>query len=154
MIGVQNAHSCFYLPTSPQYPDHWHYQNDMAVTQLIELNGNHWRKILTIMAKIMVNGEDWRHYRDIDLLKKHEQIVIGASLLSTTAQVHFICGQQSAQQLPIDLKHFMPLDQTSTLFKHCAHAIYLCPYLDYRQFSNLKINTLRQSLARTPLHFG
>ena len=153
MIGTQQATTCFYLPTSPKRSEKWSQLDVDATQTLIELNGNHWRKILTIMAKIVVNEQDWRQYRDRDLLKRDESIAIGADSLCCHAQLHIICGKESADTLKLDSAEFVPLDlQGTTLLKHPNKDIYLCPYLDYRQFPNIQINFLRQALGLAPLN--
>jgi hypothetical protein len=152
MIGTELATTCFYLPTPPKLPENWSYQDLNATQSMIVLNGNHWRKILTIMAKITVNGQDWRRYRDTLFLKQEESIVITALSLQSEPKVHIICGQESAQSLQINRAEFIPIStQCSSLLKHPHQSIYLCPYLDYRQFPNKQINQLRQELGLQPL---
>lgn len=152
MIGTESTATCFYLPTSPKLPDNWSCQDINATQSMIELNGNHWRKILTIMAKIMVNDQNWRRYRDIQLLKKKEAIVIAATKLQCKSKVHIVCGQESILALRINKDEFIPINaQSSNLLKHSHQPIYLCPYLDYRQFPNHQINLLRQTLGLQPL---
>ncbi|WP_237524180.1 DUF6942 family protein [Shewanella sp. KX20019] len=148
MIGTELAGHCFYLPNPPVLPTNWGYRDIDATQSLIELNGNHWRKILTIMAKIMVNGQDWRQYRDIQLLKHKESIGFAASSLQPNSKVHIICGQESAQGLQLNINEFISINsQCNKLLKHPQQAIYLCPYLDYRQFPNQQINQLREELG-------
>ncbi|MCL1096272.1 DUF6942 family protein [Shewanella kaireitica] len=152
MIGTEHANTCFYLPTPPKVPKKWNHLDTGATQALIELNGNHWRKILTIMAKIVVNDKDWRQYRNQHLLKRDESIAIGANNLCSTAQRHIICGKESADVLNLDSTEFVQLDlQETSLLKHLDQNIYLCPYLDYRQFPNTQIDLLRQTLGLAPL---
>ena len=152
VIGTDQAHCCFYLPTPPQLIESWHHLVEDAIAHLISQNGNHWRKIVTIMAKLMVNELDWRQYRDQQLLKQHESIAIAAQSLQSTSTRHIICGKESAELLQLDINEFEPLEVNSpTILKHRHDAIYLCPYLDYRQFPNKQINLLRQSLGKPAL---
>lgn len=51
-IGPATASYAFYLPNPPLMPEYWHWEQDNSIAELIALNGNHWRKIFTIMAKI------------------------------------------------------------------------------------------------------
>lgn len=153
MIGTQQASTCFYLPAPPELTEKWSHLDVDATQALIELNGNHWRKVLTIMAKIVVKEQDWRQYRDRHLLKRGESIAIGANNLCREAQLHIICGKKSADDLNLDSAEFVPLDMQGTnLLKHPNKDIYLCPYLDYRQFPNIQINLLRQALGLAPLN--
>ncbi|MGS0675882.1 DUF6942 family protein [Shewanella sp. 0m-4] len=147
LIGELTASTCFYLPTPPAIIDDWHYHSSDAIAQLIDANGNHWRKIFTIMAKISVTDKQWKHYRDTQLLKHNESICIGATKLTPGATLHIVCGQQSAHALSLSEQQFNPVDPTTTyISRHLNQAIYLCPYLDYRQFPNLQIDKLRARL--------
>ncbi|MCK8047337.1 hypothetical protein MSG37_20855 [Shewanella sp. 1CM18E] len=152
IIGNQNATRCFYLPTAPKLAQCWLPDNVDAIPALITANGNHWRKILTIMAKLSVKDNNWKHYRDTQLLKQDECIVIQATELTPNAQQHFICGQQSAQSLTFDTSDFTTLcgseDYVSVNNKL---SIYLCPYLDYRQFPNKHIDNLRLKMGLLPI---
>ncbi|MGI2171306.1 DUF6942 family protein [Shewanella sp. MF05960] len=72
MLGPQIADIIFYLPTPPILPADWQATQPDAIAQLIALNGNHWRKIITIMAKICClqvditanKGTAWKCIRD------------------------------------------------------------------------------------------
>lgn len=148
IIGQSTASRCFYLPSPPLLNDSWSIHTDKAINHLIEMNGNHWRKILTIMAKISVSDTQWKHYREHQLLKRNECIIIGATQLVTGAKQHFICGQQSSELLQINNANFAPLKGAEGyLSQHSKSSIFLCPYLDYRQFPNLHIDNLRQVLG-------
>jgi len=94
-------HSCLNIGIGSRItPEYWHWGQDNAIAELIALNGNHWRKIFTIMAKTCTPSEDWRHYRDNLLLKKHEMLLIGASALSPHASIHIVCEQAAAKLSP------------------------------------------------------
>lgn len=140
-VGPHGAANCFYLPTAPMLPHAWQYNGPDAIAQLIELNGNHWRKILVIMAKITA-PDDWRDYMS-RLLTQDNRIVFGATEIQSEAQRHFVCGQQSARNLDLPI-----LDQNQTFkpIHHDKHLIYLLPYLDYRQCPNRTITDLRDEL--------
>ena len=144
-LGPDTAKYCFYLPTLPLFPDNWQHNQVDAVASLIALNGNHWRKIFTIMAKIMCPSEDWKTYRDHFLLKEKEQIHINTKVLSSTAQVHIISGQASADKLTLNLTDFSPISSNPrlTMLQTCLHV----PYLDYRQYPNALIEVTRDYLA-------
>lgn len=143
-IGSTSADTCFYLPTAPIIPSKWHYTQLDAIEQLISLNGNHWRKILVIMAKITAPDTDWRHHMP-QLLTQGNHIMFGATALKRNAQHHFVCGQQSAKSLNLPI-----LDQNPKIkvLNHDKHMIYLLPYLDYRQCPNHVIADLRSKLDK------
>ncbi|MBS0042384.1 hypothetical protein KFE26_08730 [Shewanella sp. M16] len=161
IIGNPHARFVYYLPTAPLVPESWHYTQPDAVGALIALNGNHWRKIFTIMAKISTDGEDWRSYRDQVLLKQNEMICIGAIELMANAKIHLIAGQVAVNALGLTMsehdynaQHLTAQDKSITALKlpssprqHCL----LTPYLDYRQYPNQLIALTRQHLA-TPEH--
>ncbi|CAM3989219.1 DUF6942 family protein [Shewanella aquimarina] len=146
-LGQDGAKRCFYLPTPPQLADDWQLDTPDSLDELIALNGNNWRKILVIMAKLSAPDEDWRGYMK-RLLKADEQIRFGADALSPMAKEHYVCGQQSAIKLGLT-----PLSEPKT-FTHQREnnsQIYLLPYLDYRQCPNALIEglrELRESLTR------
>lgn len=165
-IGPATASYAFYLPNHPLIPAYWHWEQDNAIAELIALNGNHWRKIFTIMAKICAPSEDWRNYRDNLLLKKHQMLLIGASALSPHASIHIVCGQAAATALGIAIESHiatgpqqsanqqtvMQLMQASQGklqdITQSSHSILvlLTPYLDYRQYSNALIALTRSHI--------
>nr|WP_223295966.1 hypothetical protein [Shewanella sediminis] len=137
------------MPTPPVAPDHWHYSDQDAVSKLIELNGNHWRKILTIMAKIAAPDTNWKRYRDTQLLKQDEQILVGSSQLSPQAEWHFIVGGVSQKLLESETreKQFIPLDSEEKLHFDGKRMLKV-PYLDYRQYPNILIEVTREQIKR------
>lgn len=157
IIGNPYASFAYYLPTAPLIPDNWHYTQPDAVATLIALNGNHWRKIFTIMAKISAVGKDWRSYRDQVLLKQNELLCIGGTELMANTKIHLIAGQVAAkclgltmsasdtraQHLTAQNKSITAMTLPSSQAQHCL----LTPYLDYRQYPNQLIALTRQHLA-------
>ena len=139
-LGQDGAKRCFYLPTPPLLPADWQLNKPGSLDSLIALNGNNWRKILVIMAKLSAPDNNWRGYMD-KLLKGDEQIRFGADLLSPLAKEHYVCGQQSAIA-----QGLTPLSEPKT-FRYQQEnncQIYLLPYLDYRQCPNTLIADLRE----------
>ncbi|WP_299008485.1 hypothetical protein [uncultured Shewanella sp.] len=152
LLGYKDAQYAFYLPNSPLLPQNWHHTQTDAIESIIQLNGNHWRKIFTIMAKITCQNHDWKTYRDQFLLKKNEQIHINADILSPTAQIHIISGQSAAEQLNLNLKGFQHINsQTPQKPLKVFQSQLLVPYLDYRQYPNVLIEDTRQYLNRLTL---
>ncbi len=166
-IGPAAATYAFYLPNPPLMPEDWHWEQDNALAELIALNGNHWRKIFTIMAKICAPSEDWRDYRDNLLLKQRQMLLIGANALSPHASIHIICGQAAATALGITAESHIATDAlqtteqqlmqdsqaklqdvTAVLQSQSGHlsCVLLTPYLDYRQYSNALIALTRKHL--------
>ncbi|QYJ77534.1 DUF6942 family protein [Shewanella acanthi] len=154
LIGAPNPSYAFYLPNAPLLDTNWDVQHPDACEKLIALNGNHWRKVLTIMAKICVVGDDWRSYRDNLLLKQHEVILIGSRTFHPHAQTHFVCGQVATTLLGLTPLYHKTLDAEGKIhiiqpelgspsIKHCLST----PYLDYRQYSNALIELTRAYIA-------
>ncbi|MBW8185884.1 DUF6942 family protein [Shewanella nanhaiensis] len=152
-LGAHSPTFCFYLPTPPVLPQGWNIAQDDAVSVLIEHNGNHWRKILTIMAKICAPNEEWKHYRDTHLLKHNEMILIGAdTLLQTTTphqkRWHFLVGKVVSQQLSMETQDlsFIDINHSSIQF-YDNQSLLITPYLDYRQYPNQLIAETRALIA-------
>ncbi|MFB2732808.1 DUF6942 family protein [Shewanella mangrovisoli] len=166
-IGPAAATYAFYLPNPPLLPEDWHWEQDNAIAELIALNGNHWRKIFTIMAKFCAPGEDWRDYRDNLLLKQRQMLLIGANTLSPHAKIHIVCGQAAATALGIAADNHIATDALQTTEQQLMHdsqgklqdvtammqsqsplssCVLLTPYLDYRQYSNALIALTRNHL--------
>ncbi|WP_394205652.1 DUF6942 family protein [Shewanella waksmanii] len=135
ILGPTSATTIFYLPTAPTLCASWHYRNDDAIDKIVADNGNHWRKILVIMAKLMSPDDDWRQYMASELLKRHEAIVIDAQALSANAHRHIVCGQKMWQQLQL---------ANDNPAKVAESRIIQLPYLDYRQCPNTLIQATRE----------
>jgi hypothetical protein len=147
-LGSLNPKYCFYLPNEPLIPDNWHSSQEDAVAKLIELNGNHWRKILTIIAKICAPDNNWKHYRDAQLLKQNERIMIGenhAFIGGTNERVwHFLVGTVVSEQLSNKMSppSFIIIDDKEKLHFNNQTTL-ITPYLDYRQYPNQLIAKTR-----------
>ncbi|GGO75645.1 hypothetical protein GCM10011348_00930 [Marinobacterium nitratireducens] len=140
-LGPARAPLVLYLPNPPVCPAHAGHTD---VAALVAANGNHWRKILTILAKLAAKeGEDWRHYRDASLLTRTEAISFADSP-DPAARRHLVAGKASWQRLGFDYRDFAPLDESGTLF--ARDDVLLTPYPDYRQFPNRSIERVREWL--------
>lgn len=136
-LGSARHPDCIlYLPNPPQWDDH----QPLDLAALIAANGNHWRKILTIFAKLRSPDGDWRAYRDQQLLKSTELISFEDRLTDAPQAIHLIAGKASWERLGLKSRAFEPLDG-DRLYQQGR--IFLTPYPDYRQFPNQLIDTLR-----------
>lgn len=152
-LGSPDASAVLYLPTPPLLPADVANQSahslpgsGLSIAQLIELNGNHWRKILTILAKLCSQQRDWRGYRDHQLLQQHEAICFESALRSGR-QTQLVAGKASWQRLGLDLNDFIALDSAQRLWRCNQHPqLFLTPYFDYRQFPNTLIEQLKPLL--------
>jgi len=150
----ETAQCIFLMPNKPVLPPDYDeaFLSYPNVPLLIELNGNHWRKIFTIIAKLLVpSQEDWRYYRDECLFSrcaiiwdKHQlEGYYAASDEISQECVVFIVGNTFRQDIAIDERATVVGDKQQAAFYD--HQVW-CPYLDYRQFPNRLISELRHQV--------
>lgn len=127
----------FLLPNRPTLPQGVSSYDAVPANVVIELNGNHWRKILTIIAKLVtVAEEDWRIVRDQSLWDR-VKLIFDPDEASEGWLV--IVGKQFHDDFPI------PAEAEAIGARHTAHIHQKriwCPYLDYRQFPNVLVDEL------------
>jgi len=147
-MGATSAKLTLYLPNPPtEIPPRMDLSHP-DISLLTDLNGNHWRKIFTILAKLTSPDENWREYRDQRLLQDTEQISFSDTLEERNGW-HLVAGKASWQRMgfsdemdrPYDMQ---PLDENGRIY--IRDRIVLVPYPDYRQFPNLLIDQLRLRL--------
>ncbi|OMH27967.1 DUF6942 family protein [Motiliproteus sp. MSK22-1] len=149
ILGSSEPELVLYLPNPPLLPSEQLMGasgSGLNIPELIELNGNHWRKILTILAKICAPDGDWRQYRDHQLLKQKEAVCFGDSLLSQPAQ-HLVAGKASWERLGLETHDFVAVDDQQRAWKR--DQVFLVPYLDYRQFPNALVDKIKHCLNVT-----
>lgn len=141
--SIEVARCVFLLPNKPILPNRidGNIETENSTNILIDINGNHWRKIFTIMAKLVVpNYSDWRDFRDNQLLNE-VGIAFSVDQIENYEGEVFVVGNTFRDVLPI------PVLSETLGDKHLAHVSlpYIwCPYLDYRQFPNRLIESLRE----------
>ncbi|GAA4898934.1 DUF6942 family protein [Ferrimonas pelagia] len=119
--------------------------------------GNGWRKVFSVYAKLLYQLEPqqfphqasaptWQQYRDQHLLQPGSDTALLYSLpdLNVEASQWQIVmgrtyGKHCAERLGIALDWLDPDFAVNT-----RHRILVCPYFDYRQLSNIKIERLAQ----------
>ncbi|WP_115896322.1 DUF6942 family protein [Marinomonas pollencensis] len=140
---LERAEYVFVLPNQPIAPEEGAVQRQGYVAALIEANGNHWRKIMTIMAKLTaVELTHWRQWRDEMLNTKVAVVFSSDAIASLSARVFFV-GNGFREQVPV------PAEANVLGERHRAFMAgrrIWCPYLDYRQFPNVLIDELRLSM--------
>jgi len=146
-LGNTNAKHLIYLPTPPRLPD-----GQISTQSIIELNGNHWRKIFTIIAKLLCQESDWRNYRDHKLLQE-SCFVFENNLIEQPATQHYICGKAHWRALNLEpcLEVDVAYDTEGKAWKKQQQDglnIMLLPYPDYRQFNNALIELIKPSVQR------
>ncbi|MEO9656392.1 DUF6942 family protein [Marinomonas sp.] len=139
----------FLLPNPPllrDAPDHG-WVDCPNVAHLIEDNGNHWRKIVTIMAKLIATDElDWRRYRDAHLFD-HCALVFSLDQLKQIENEEytlFVVGNLFRAEIPVS-KNAQKLGEKQIAYVNQDRTIW-CPYLDYRQFPNALVAAIRSKL--------
>ena len=142
---AESADYVFLLPNKPELPPNALTKDltNTDVSTLIEVNGNQWRKIFTIMAKLVApDGSAWREFRDNDLLK-----VVGLAFsvdqIQHVKSIVFIVGKTFDAVYPVSAQAELIGE------KHQAKVnlpYVWCPYLDYRQFPNSLIDALRECI--------
>ncbi|WP_146074435.1 DUF6942 family protein [Pokkaliibacter plantistimulans] len=140
-LGSQAPHITLYIPhcpllppdVDPQYPN---------VPALINANSNHWRKILTIYAKLASPSADWRSYRDQQLLQ-HEALLCQSTSLAQHEGWHWVAGRANWEGLGMTHSQCQEI-VTGQVWR--KGSLLLTPYPDYRQFPNRLIDQLRPLL--------
>jgi len=135
--GNKNASIQFMLPTPPEG-----LKSGESIDDIITSNGNHWRKIFVIIAKLCCGKASWQHYRANDLLN---EVYLNFSMHPTfDKQLNIVCGKTHSQSIDIyeQSLSWQIVDELARVKvdnKCSAHRIIITPYLDYRQFPNALI---------------
>ena len=150
-------------------PNMLEYQSLSTVLPLVdgEINainqscGNGWRKVFNVYAKLLYaldkeyfdfskNEATWQDYRDKYLLQAQSKtaLLFSAPQLEPSKEiVHIICGKGHAKALIINGKlyaNLVCLDEGFSI--DSKNKLIVCPFFDYRQLSNNKIERLAELL--------
>lgn len=143
-LGASQPRLALYLPHRPnglaQLAD------APSAPALVAANSNHWRKIVTLLAKIASPvADDWRRFRDEDLFRQTALCFVPK--LIDTASWHWIGGRDNLQRFT-DLHHrAQPLADSPGVWIDPDKRLLLTPYPDYRQLSNAMVSNIRSALA-------
>jgi len=135
--GKKNASIQFMLPTPPE-----HLNAGESINDIVTSNGNHWRKIFVIIAKLCCGKTSWQHYRTHDLLN---EVYLNFSMHPTfDKQLNIVCGKTHSQSINIyeQSLSWQVVDELARVRinkENSANRIIITPYLDYRQFPNALI---------------
>lgn len=135
--GKKNASIQFMLPTPPE-----HLNAGESINDIVTSNGNHWRKIFVIIAKLCCGKTSWQHYRAHDLLN---EVYLNFSMHPAfDKQLNIVCGKTHSQSINIyeQSLSWQVIDELSRVRINKANSakrIIITPYLDYRQFPNALI---------------
>jgi hypothetical protein len=161
-FGDKNFNFAVYIANRPNIPE---YRDIDGVGVLVkgEINainqacGNGWRKVFNVYAKLLYAldkesfdfsscASSWQSYRDNYLLQMNSKtaLLFSAPQFSPHKNVlHIICGKGHAKALISASKfntNLLWLDDEFAIDK--KHKLIVCPYFDYRQLSNIKIERL------------
>ncbi len=115
------------------------------VKLIVEQTGNHWRKIFNLYAKLgflldSCQQASWQEYRDNHLLQAgSRQALLFSPPEPDLDCLHIVAGKQHAVQLGV-FADLIWLDEYFAV--HKEHRLIVCPYLDYRQLSNTRLDQL------------
>jgi hypothetical protein len=178
-IGFGEANFTFAVFIANQ-PNMFEYQQLSRLMPLTsgEINsinqacGNGWRKVFNVYAKVLYAldkdifsfstlAPTWQLYRDKFLLQAGSKTALVFNqppLLNTISHneaIRIICGRTYAKDLIKNNKlqaNFIWLDDEFAIDK--VHNIIVCPYFDYRQLSNVKIERLSRLITILNLSSG
>ena len=120
--------------------------------RLMENNSNHWRKIVTLLAKVASPQEDWRSFRD-DALFAHTALCFTPHLEDVPGW-HWIGGKDNLQRFNVEGLNAKRLRGAPEVALDAEKQVLLTPYPDYRQLSNATVAEIRKALGRSGFYAG
>ncbi len=169
-FGSKSDQACIhvYIANRPPMDQYQHLStlqplSHRDVFSIAQHTGNHWRKIFNVYAKFMyglllaapspfkaINAKNimrWQQYRDDLLLQASSDTTLLFSKPNFSkghrSSVHIIMGKTYAAQLGWDRESNKELIILDKDFAICpSKNLIICPYFDYRQLSNIKIEKL------------
>lgn len=152
-LGADRPKIVLYLNNTPTWSSH----SPLDIPTLIEINGNHWRKICTIFAKL-VTDEDWRSYRDQQLLK-HNELICFTQQVEPQASIHIFSGKECWKRFDEIVTELANTDSYESIAEGkitykmapCGDLYIFTPYFDSRQFPNALIAQVKEQLLNAKL---
>ncbi|ALO43904.1 DUF6942 family protein [Pseudoalteromonas phenolica] len=165
-LGAEEGLIAIYVENPPSMSEYHNLQSvqSLSTGEIDIINqacGNGWRKVFNVYAKILAewqhrdhhftNFKRWQDYRDKVLLQGHSQEALLFSppnFSEKNYKFHVIAGRTYAKKLLQDhifTNSLVWLDEEFAIDK--VSNLVICPYLDYRQLSNIKITRLVGLLA-------
>lgn len=165
-FGAKQGLIAIYVENPPsmseyQFLDTVQPLSNVEIEVINQACGNGWRKVFNVYAKFLAQWQHrdhdftkctrWQDYRDKTLLQGHSQEALLFSppnISEKNYKFHVIAGRTYAKRLLRDhiftnsliwLDDEFAIDPVSNLV--------ICPYLDYRQLSNIKITRLVELLT-------
>ena len=167
-LGCQHFTIAVYIANKPNMAEYQHLTKISALSsgEIQAINtacGNGWRKVFNVYTKLLYAldkklfnyssfANTWQQYRDSYLLQHQSKtaLLFSPPQLTSTKNnkaLHIICGKTYAKHLLTSnqLKvNFIWLDDEFAIDK--TQNVIVCPYFDYRQLSNIKIEKLASLL--------
>lgn len=158
MIGFGHPHPeiAIYIEHRPDLDEYQHLNTmrELAlgeIDQIVTATGNHWRKIFNVSAKFIyelkqssLDQPTWQAFRDQVLFQHQSPISLMFSAPPSQSQgeanksIDIVAGRTYAQKLGVT--DLLWLDRYFAV--NTERNLIVCPYLDYRQLSNTRIETL------------
>ncbi|WP_120512878.1 DUF6942 family protein [Photobacterium salinisoli] len=173
-LGCSDFSLAAYIEHRPAMPG-MEYLNQLQPAASGEIHaigqacGNGWRKVFNVYAKLIyaldskvfphsTNAPSWQSFRDDFLLRQYSQTALlfnppNLDASDTVPRYHIIMGRTYAKKLIHEEKLTVPLIWLDNEFAiNSEHRLVICPYFDYRQLSNSKIDRLANILAGFARH--
>lgn len=143
-LGTTQPQLILYLPHRPNNLEQ--LTSAPSAQNVITSNSNHWRKIVTLLAKVASpDAEGWRSFRD-EVLFQHTALCFAADLVDSNAW-HWIGGKENLKRFASLRLNAAPLKDCPEVCVDIAQRILLTPYPDYRQLSNAVVGHIRTMLV-------
>jgi hypothetical protein len=165
-LGCSNFTIAVYIANKPGMLEYQQLSSVLPVTsgEINAINtacGNGWRKVFNVYAQLLYALDKkyfnystfettWQKYRDSFLLQHNSHTVLLFSppeLTRNEESLHIICGKTYAKHLLASkqlVANFDWLDEEFAIDR--TQNLIVCPYFDYRQLSNIKIEKLASLL--------
>ena len=145
ILGATEPRLALYLPHRPNglagFVEH------PSAEPLVTANSNHWRKIVTLLAKIASPAAgDWRCFKDEELFRV--TALCFSPKLSGTSSWHWIGGKDNLDRFDQLHHHALRLADCPDVSIDPDKCLLLTPYPDYRQLSNVLVVHIRAALER------
>ncbi len=142
-LGSSQPRIVLYLPHRPNGLAEFHH--DPSAQALIAANSNHWRKIVTLLAKIASPvADEWRSFRD-QALFRHTALCFAPKQVAGPCW-HWIGGKDNLQRFQSLTHKARPLGEVPEVSVDVEKRLLLTPYPDYRQLSNRLVTQVRHTL--------
>jgi hypothetical protein len=167
-FGDRDFNVAVYIANKPAMQEYQALDNILPLVsgEIASINqacGNGWRKVFNVYAKVLFaldnsqfdfskQTKTWQEYRDKYLLQGQDKTALlfsAPQLAASNNTLHIICGKGHVKALINSgqlITELAWLDEEFAIDR-CNNLI-VCPYFDYRQLSNIKIERLA-SLVKT-----